>query len=89
MGGVSPPNIYHLPLPLPLPLALPLPLPLALALPLPLSMPLSMPLALPLPLSRCWVWRLGKHMGNNVPWCHCNEICWAGASPPLIYHRRP
>ncbi len=21
---------------------------------------------LPLPLSRCWVWRLGKHMGNNA-----------------------
>ncbi len=51
MGGASPPNIYHLPLPLPLPLAL----------------PLSMPLALPLPLSRCWVWRLGKHMENIVP----------------------
>jgi hypothetical protein len=63
MGGASPPNIYHLSLPLVLPLALPMSMPL----PLPLALPLSMPLALPLPLSRCWVWRLGKHMGNNVP----------------------
>ncbi len=31
MGGASPPNIYHLPLPLALPLALPLPLPLGSA----------------------------------------------------------
>ena len=36
MGGASPPNIYHLPLPLALPLALPL----SMSLALPLSMPL-------------------------------------------------
>jgi hypothetical protein len=63
LGGASPPNIYHLPIPLPLPLALPLALPLSMPLPLPLPLPLSMPL----PLSRCWdrgwenIWEIMYH----------------------------